>query len=248
MGHIESFCKCIQSLDDALDDLSPVLETSVDQLIFATVGSLVEQAQATKVLFEQNQQKSALIIFRSISETAIHLINLCYFDQEYVDRMVVNAHEETRSKHQFCLNELDLSLTERAFHQSRVDHHKAERDAKRAQRGFRAEKTGTQKTYVLADCKNDYLSYKQLCGRTHSDIISLIKDHLEEVDGGLITIGKPLEQADLDHALRFATEMLLISLMTTFEYYEKKSDHMASAFEHNNEMLDKLDSLKATAT
>jgi hypothetical protein len=236
---------CIKALDKAIDDLGAKPETSVDQLILASMASLVEQSTAVVSLLDSGHQKSSFILIRSISEASIHLINLVYFGQEYVDRMIVNSHEELRSMYQFCLDEMEKKLKiGKVFWNTKIAYHKQKRDDFKARYGWKFDKSGTKDAFVLADEKEQYLAYKHMCGRTHADINSLIKDHLEDNDDWVINIGAELDVGDLAIGFRFATEMMLASFSAAFEYFEGEGKLLDTAKAFEASMKSEFDKLE----
>nr|WP_319543990.1 hypothetical protein [uncultured Pseudodesulfovibrio sp.] len=163
--------------------------------------------------------------------------------------MIVCAHEEMRSKYQFCLDETQYGKQEESFFKGRVDYHKQEREAYKNRHGWRFNKSGTKDAFILADEREQYLAYKHMCGRNHADIMSLIKDHLDDNgDDWTINIGAELNIHDLAVGFRFAAEMLIVALLTSFEYFDCKTMKMNEAIGFYDSMLKELKRLENEQT
>lgn len=241
MPYTKAFCNCLRELCQSVDDLTPIPETNIDQLISASIGSLIEQSEAVISLLDNGYYKSPLILIRSISETAIHLINLCYRGQDYVDLMIMSAHEEMRSMYQFIIDELNSEDSSSCDLSSQLAHHTQKRDKFKKKHNFNSNKLDTKAAFKRADEFEQYLTYKQMCGRTHADITSLIRDHIDSSNEFVIKIGDKINTRELEVGFLLASELLITSFLTSFEYFNAESSHLGMALRYYDSMKSEFD-------
>ncbi|KAF1073313.1 hypothetical protein MKHDV_03698 [Halodesulfovibrio sp. MK-HDV] len=232
-----------------VDDLIIPRDGISNFAISGYLSSLIELSEAIVLLSKNEMLGTAQALTRRLTEVCVHLVVVLKEGDSYLERLQINACEEDRGKRQFVLDHMENTEEDEKILRTIIREQKKEirrlhdkhgLAIKGRKKNWAPKKIPIRESFNRADFFHNYIAYKILCDRSHSNLFSTFSDHLSQGLDGYAEWQKPLPQNEQRITLAAASEFSMEAIGAAFTYYDITSEKCDDLLASYNELKEYL--------